>query len=81
MVEMVFPCRGPVVNLKPLMGHCLQMEHLAWCWAFSAWTTRCSTGSHTTDWGSRLIHSRKWDSWMEVFPGAYSHTVGRRRGP
>lgn len=45
-------------DLKPMMGHSLQMLHLAWCLAVSAAATRCRTGSHTIDWGSRRIQSR-----------------------
>lgn len=45
-------------NLNPMMGHSLQMLHLAWCLAVSAAATRCRTGNHTMDWGSRRIQSR-----------------------
>lgn len=45
--------------LNPMMGHSLQMLHLAWCLAVSAAATRCRTGSHTMDWGSSRIQSRK----------------------
>lgn len=45
--------------LNPMIGHSLQMLHLAWCLAVSAAATRCRTGSHTMDWGSSLIQSRK----------------------
>lgn len=41
-----------------MMGHSLQMLHLAWCLAVSAAATRCRTGSHTIDWGSKRIQSR-----------------------
>ncbi|TNN46370.1 hypothetical protein EYF80_043430 [Liparis tanakae] len=34
------------------------MLHLAWCLAVSAAATRCRTGSHTMDCGSRRIQSR-----------------------
>lgn len=45
--------------LNPMIGHSLQMLHLAWCLAVSAAATLCKTGSHTMDWGSRRIQSRK----------------------
>lgn len=45
--------------LNPIMGHSLQMLHLAWCLAVSAAATLCRTGSHTMDCGSSLIQSRK----------------------
>lgn len=45
-------------DLKPMIGHSLQMLHLAWCLAVSAAATRWRTGSHTMDWGSRRIQSR-----------------------
>lgn len=50
--------RRDSTDLKPMMGHSLQMLHLAWCLAVSAAATRCRTGSHTIDWGSRRIQSR-----------------------
>lgn len=45
-------------HLNPMMGHSLQMLHLAWCLAVSAAATRCRTGNHTMDWGSKRIQSR-----------------------
>lgn len=45
--------------LNPIIGHSLQMLHLAWCLAVSAAATLCKTGSQTIDCGSSLIQSRK----------------------
>lgn len=44
-------------HLNPTIGHSLQMLHLAWCFAVSAAATRCRTGNHTMDWGSKCIQS------------------------
>lgn len=51
--------KGESMYLNPIMGHSLQMLHLAWCLAVSAAATLCRTGSHTMDCGSSLIQSRK----------------------
>lgn len=48
---------NPFSYLKPTIGHSLQMLHLAWCFAVSAAATRCRTGSHTIDCGSKRIQS------------------------
>ena len=50
------------------MGHCLQIEHLVWCFTCSAMVTRCKTASHTMDWGSKLTHSRNCEASMTGFP-------------
>lgn len=52
--------KGPY--LKPIIGHSLQMLHLAWCFAVSAAATRWRTGSQTIDWGSKRIQSRKTEA-------------------
>lgn len=44
--------------LNPIIGHSLQMLHLAWCLAVSAAATLCNTGSQTMDCGSNLIQSK-----------------------
>lgn len=52
------PCtQFPSSYLKPTIGHSLQMLHLAWCFAVSEAATRCRTGSHTIDCGSKRIQS------------------------
>lgn len=52
------PCTQlPSSYLKPTIGHSLQMLHLAWCFAVSEAATRCRTGSHTIDCGSKRIQS------------------------
>lgn len=51
--------KGESLYLNPIMGHSLQMLHLAWCLAVSAAATLCRTGSQTMDCGSSLIQSRK----------------------
>lgn len=59
------------------MGHWRHTEHLVWCFTCSAMVTLCSTASHTMDWGSRLAHSRNWDTSMADFPLLWG---GRGRG-
>lgn len=46
-----------VSHLNPTIGHSLQMLHFAWCFAVSAAATRCRTGNHTMDCGSKCIQS------------------------